>query len=106
MIADRVLDLLPPDRLQDFCRRWKVKSLALFGSALREDFRPESDIDFLVQFEDDAGWSLFDHARMEQELEDLVGRDVDLVSRRAVEASHNPLRKRAILESAETIYAA
>ena len=79
--------------------------VALFGSVLRTDFRADSDVDVLVTFADGANWSLFDHIRMEQELSRLVGREVDLVSRRAVERSKNWVRKEAILSGAEPIYA-
>jgi hypothetical protein len=92
--------------LEAFCRRWKVRELALFGSALRDDFGPESDVDVLATFEADADWSLFDHFRMEEELAGLFGREVDLVTRGGLEASPNHLRRRAILQSARTIYAA
>ena len=78
---------LSQKQLAEFCTRWKITDLALFGSALRDDFRPDSDIDVLVSFEDDAGWGLFDHLRMEQELEELTGRDVDLVSERGVRST-------------------
>jgi predicted nucleotidyltransferase len=105
-MRDPMSERLPMPDLQALCRRWKVLELALFGSALREDFRPESDVDLLVTFEPSAEWSLLDHVRMQQELSDLLGRDVDLVSRRAVEGSSNTVRSRAILDSAETIYAA
>jgi len=94
-----------PD-LRGFCRKWKIRELALFGSALREDFGPESDVDLLVTFQEDAAWSLFDHVRMEQELEGLIGRDVDLVTRRSIEDSPNYLRRREILSTARTVYAA
>jgi predicted nucleotidyltransferase len=80
--------------------------LALFGSALREDFDVNSDVDLLVAFAPDADWSLLDHVKMQQELADLLGRPVDLVSRWAIENSHNPIRKREILGSARTVYAA
>jgi hypothetical protein len=83
-----------------------VTELALFGSVLREDFRPDSDIDMLIRFAPDARWTLFDFAQMRDELADIFGRDVDLVSWRAVEASKNYLRRRAILESAQVIYVA
>ena len=96
----------PRTGLVDFCRRWKIVEMALFGSALREDFRPDSDLDLLVRFAPEARWSLFDHGRMEQELEELLGREVDLLSRAAVEASPNWIRRREILESARTLYAA
>jgi len=89
-----------------FCRRWKVRELAVFGSALREDFRPESDIDLLVTFEPDANWGLLEQTAMESELATLLGRRVDLVSRRAVEQSSNWIRRKAILESAETVHVA
>ncbi len=80
--------------------------LAVFGSALREDFDANSDVDLLVTFAPDADWSLLDHVKMQHELADLLGRSVDLVSRRAIESSHNPIRKREILGSARTVYAA
>ena len=93
------------ERLADFCRRWGITHLAVFGSALREDFRPGSDIDLLVSFAPDTEWSLLDHARMQEELEALLGRDVDLVSRRAVERSANWIRRREILGTAQVLYA-
>jgi predicted nucleotidyltransferase len=96
----------PPGAIEDFCRRWKIVELAVFGSVLRDDFRPDSDIDFLVRFAPDARWSLFDHARMERELEELLGREVDLVSRSAVERSRNWIRREEILGTARTLYAA
>ena len=91
---------IPDDALAAFCARWKVAELALFGSALRDDFGPESDVDLLVTFAPDARWSLFDHVRMQDELEVLFGREVDLLTRRAVEESHNWIRRKAILSSA------
>lgn len=90
--------------LAAFCRRWHIRELALFGSALREDFRTESDIDLLVTFQDDAAWGLLKHIQMQQELEALFERSVDLVSRRAVLESTNWLRRRAILETAQILY--
>ncbi len=93
-------------KLAEFCRRWKIVELALFGSALRSDFKPDSDVDLLVTFEADAGWSLMDHVCIQDELTDLLGRKVDLVSRRGIERSHNYIRRKAILDSAEVIYAA
>ncbi|MFO7742527.1 MAG: nucleotidyltransferase domain-containing protein [Anaerolineae bacterium] len=100
------LDLPQKSRLTDFCRRWKVSEMAVFGSALREDFGPNSDVDVLVSFEDDARWTLFDLVRMEQELEALVRRPVDLVPRVAVEQSENYIRRKSILDNAAVIYAA
>ena len=97
---------IPERDLAGFCLRWRIAELALFGSALREDFDANSDVDLLVTFAPDADWRLFDHVRMQEELAELLGRPVDLVSRRAIERSQNPIRKRAILDSARTVYAA
>jgi uncharacterized protein len=98
--------IIPEKQVADFCRRWQITELALFGSALRKDFRPESDVDVLVTFAGSAHHSLFDMVRMQDELALILGRPVDLVSRRAIEASRNYLRRQAILESAEVVYGA
>ena len=95
---------IPRDRLEDFCRRWKIAELRVFGSALRDDFRPDSDLDLLVSFAPDADWSLLDHVAMEEELSGVLQRKVDLVSRRAVERSSNWIRRKAILDSAEPYF--
>jgi uncharacterized protein len=94
------------DKIADFCRRWKISELALFGSVLRDDFRPDSDVDVLVTFAPGADWSLFDHVDMQEELSGILGRKVDLVSRRAIERSANWIRRRAILSTAEPYYVA
>lgn len=91
--------------IADYCQRWRIAELSLFGSVLRDDFRADSDVDVLVTFADGVKWSLFDHITMEEELSRLVGREVDLVSRRAVERSKNWVRKEAILSGTEAIYA-
>jgi predicted nucleotidyltransferase len=96
---------VPTERLDQFCRRWKIAELRVFGSALREDFRPDSDLDLLVRFAPDADWSLMDHVTMEEELSGIIGRRVDLVSERAIQRSSNWIRRKAILESAETYFA-
>ncbi len=88
------------------CERWHIRELYLFGSALREDFGPQSDLDFLVVYAPDAKITLFDEAQIQEELEALLGRPVDLISRRAVEESSNWIRRKAILEGAELFYAA
>jgi predicted nucleotidyltransferase len=95
---------LPQDQISNFCHRWKVKELALFGSVLREDFRPDSDIDVLITFSLDADWGLLDHVKMQQELGSIFGRKVDLVSKRAIVRSQNWIRRREILETAKVIY--
>ena len=97
---------LPMEEIASFCRRWKIVELSVFGSVLREDFRPDSDIDFLASFAEDAGWSVMDHMRLEMELESLLNRKVDVLTRRAVERSRNPIRRASILGSARTIHAA
>ena len=95
---------LPRQQVADFCRRWRIVELALFGSALRDDFDQESDLDFLASFAADAEWSLLDHIQMELELEELLGRRVDLLSRRVVERSQNWIRRREILDTAEVVH--
>lgn len=93
------------EQLTDFCRRWGVSELALFGSILRADFRPDSDVDVLVSFTPSARRTLFDIVKMQDELEDLFERKVDLVERRAIERSENYIRRRGILRDARVIYA-
>ena len=93
------------NRVADFCRANSIVRLAIFGSALREDFGPESDIDILVEFEPGRTPG-FGFVSMATELSELFGRHVDILTRMAVERSQNYIRRRAILETAETIYAA
>ncbi len=95
---------IPKDKLAEFCRRWKINEFAPFGSVLSGDFRPDSDIDVLVTFAPDARWSLFALVEMENELKGILGCEVDLVSRRGLEASRNYIRRKAILNSAQVIY--
>ena len=91
---------IPKERLREFCRKWKVTELSLFGSVTRpEEFRDDSDVDVLVTFALDAPWSLFDWVTMENELAAIFGRKVDLVERPAVEKSDNRFRRRSILSS-------
>ncbi len=97
---------VPSERIAAFCERWQMTELALFGSVLRDNFGPESDIDVLAKFDDAARRTLFDVGRMEEELSEIFGREVDLLSWRGVESSRNYIRRKAILGSAETIYAA
>ena len=106
MVNEAIQDRLPAgmDQIVGFCQRWQIVELALFGSVLRDDFRPDSDIDVLVRFAPDAKWTLLDHVRMEQELECLFNREVDLVSWRAIEQSENWIRRSGILTEAQPIY--
>jgi uncharacterized protein len=95
---------MPKEQIADFCRKWKIVELSLFGSVLRDDFRPDSDVDILVSFSSDAEWSLLDHMAMEEEMSAILGRKVDLVSRKAIERSENYIRRKAILETAQPYY--
>jgi len=95
---------IPKEEVAAFCARWRITELSLFGSVLRDDFRPGSDVDVLVRFDPEAHPTLFDMVRMQEELQGILGRDVDLVSRRGIEASRNHLRRAAILKSAEVVY--
>jgi len=94
---------VPQAKIVDFCRRWKITEFALFGSILRADFRPDSDVDVLVTFASEARWSLFDLVEMQDELRGLFGREVDLVEAAAL---RNPYRRRAIQREKEVIFAA
>jgi uncharacterized protein len=94
---------LPLADIEALCQRWKVRELALFGSVLREDFSPESDVDVLVTFDPEAPWSAWDLIEMRDELKALMGRSVDLVEKGAV---RNPFRRREILRSNQVVYAA
>jgi len=97
---------IPKEKIASFCRRWKITELALFGSMLRDDFGPGSDIDVLVSFAADARWTLLDHVEMQDELGKVFGRPVDLISKRGLERSRNAIRRREIFASAEVVYEA
>ena len=102
-----LLQRLPIDeaQLEAFCRRWKIAKLELFGSML-VDPSSAQDVDLLVTFARNARWGLFEHEHMQEELAGLLGRNVDLISRRAIEASRNALRRNAILSRAVPVYVA
>ena len=95
---------MPNEQIAAFCKQRQIVELALFGSVLRDDFGPESDIDVLVTFAPSARWSLLDLVRMQEELSAVLGRNVDLVERTAVEQSENYIRRRHILQSLEPVY--
>jgi predicted nucleotidyltransferase len=94
---------IPLKQIEGFCRRWKIKEFALFGSVLREDFRPDSDVDVLVTFEPDGGITFDNRVEMLDELAEIFGREVDLVEKNAV---RNPFRRHEILTTREVVYAA
>lgn len=97
---------IPKEEIAMFCKKWEIREFALFGSVLRDDFRSNSDIDVLVTFSEEAKHTLFDLVHMENELKQIFGRGVDIVSRRGIESSRNYIRRNAILNSAEAVYAA
>jgi hypothetical protein len=96
---------LPMDKIADFCRRWKIARLEVFGSVLRGDFRPESDVDFIASYVPEVHWSLLDRVHMKHEMEDMLGRSVDLLNRRALEHDRQNDRAAGILAQARLLYA-
>jgi predicted nucleotidyltransferase len=94
---------LPKEKIADFCKQWKIIEFALFGSVLRDDFRPDSDIDVLVTFAPDCGHSLFDLAQIQEELKSILAHEVDLIEKSSL---RNPFRRHAILNNMEVVYAA
>ncbi|OHB66883.1 MAG: DNA polymerase subunit beta [Planctomycetes bacterium RBG_13_62_9] len=101
-MVSRNIDV-PIEKIAEFCRKWKVQRLSLFGSVLREDFGPQSDVDVLVSFQPDSTWDLLDLVDMRDELMTLFGREVDLVEE---EGLRNPFRRANILSTRQVIYAA
>jgi len=96
---------LPIEQIQAFCQKWQITEFALFGSILREDFGSDSDIDVLLTFSPTAKRGLTETLQMRDELQAIFGRNVDLIVKAAIERSENWLRRKNILESAQTIYA-
>ena len=99
---------LPINEIADFCRRWGIVRLELFGSALRDDFRPDSDIDFLYtpgpDFRKDRSYGAWLSNKMADELSELLGRKVDLIERGKMERHRNWIRREHVLRSAQPIY--
>jgi uncharacterized protein len=95
----------PMEKIIDFCRRWRIARLEVFGSVLRDDFRCDSDLDFLASYVPEAHWSLLDRVHMKHELEDMLGRPVDFLNRRALEHDRHNARAAAILAQAQLLYA-
>ncbi|MFH1811249.1 MAG: nucleotidyltransferase domain-containing protein [Pseudomonadota bacterium] len=92
--------------LAELCKRWGISEISMFGSMARHAAGPDSDVDLVVTLPPDAHWSLLDHQRVKLELERMTGRRVDLLTRRAIEHSHNALRRREILSTLKVLYAA
>lgn len=101
-MVSRNIDV-PMERIAEFCRKWKIRQFSLFGSVLREDFGPDSDVDVLVSFQPDSTWDLLDLVEMRDELMAMFGRDVDLMEE---EGLRNPLRRSHILSTRQVLYAA
>lgn len=96
---------VPDKKLAEFCKKYRIQKLAFFGSVLREDFKPTSDVDILVEFEKGytPGLAFF---AMPEELKNILGRDVDLLTYQGIMASRNPIRRKSILDSAQVYYVA
>jgi len=92
----------PTDKISGFCQRHRISSLSVFGSILRDDFSPGSDIDILVEFQPEAQVGFLALSRMQRELSELLQRPVDLVPRNGLK----PRIREAVLSSAEVVYAA
>lgn len=105
-LGEKVQIAIPEDKIQEFCRRWKITEFSLFGSVLRDDFRPDSDVDVLVSFSPDAHWRYYHIIDMKDELREIFGREVDIVEKRLVEKSENYVRRNHILSNLETVYVA
>lgn len=101
-MVSRNLDV-PMEQIAEFCRKWKIRQFSLFGSVLREDFRPDSDVDVLVSFQPDSTWDLLDTVDMRDELMALFGREVDFVEEGGL---RNPFRRVGILFTRQVVYAA
>lgn len=106
MITDMklILDSTVLNQVEMFCQHWQIHELAVFGSSLRNDFGPDSDVDILVTFSPDADWGLLDHVQMTLDLKAIFKKEVDLITRRGLERSGNWLRRDEILKSAQIIY--
>jgi predicted nucleotidyltransferase len=98
---------LPLDAIESICRKYGVEELSVFGSVLRDDFRVDSDVDFLVRFKNgDAGPWGYKFEELSDELSALLGREVDIVDKSGIEQSENYLRREHVLHSAQVIYVA
>jgi hypothetical protein len=93
---------IPAERLAEFCQRHQVQELALFGSALTGDFREDSDVDLLVSFQPGARIGFLTLAKIRRELEEMLGRKVDLVPKRGLK----PAIRDSVLATARVLYAA
>lgn len=100
-----VLVLTMDKEIKQFCNKWNICELSLFGSSITDKFNKESDIDILISFNENSHYGLFELAEMKSELEKIYGREVDLVTRKSVEQSPNYLRSKSILSNLKSLYA-
>jgi|SRR6478672_7057316 len=106
MLKQQLKIQIPQQELIVFCQKWKIKEMSFFGSVLRDDFRADSDIDILVSFEDNSTWGILELVRMKRELKILLGREIDLLTKKSIEQSHNWIRRQEILGTAQVVYVA
>jgi len=91
---------IPHGEIADFCQRHQIRRLALFGSVLRDDFGPDSDVDVLVEFEPEARVGFFKLVTMQDELAELLGREVDLLTTPALSRHF----RQKVLDTAQVVY--
>jgi uncharacterized protein len=96
---------LNSEPIRAFCRKWKINELSVFGSIVRDDFRPDSDVDFVVDFEKGADWDLADLADIRIGLSKILNREVDLLTKGALRQTENWLFRKIVLAELETVYA-
>ena len=96
--------VIPENKIADFCKHWNITRLEIFGSAVREDFTSTSDVDLLVEYDPDFHRTLTDMEKMQAEIEEIFNRPVDLITKRSIEQSPNPYKRKNILDSATVIY--
>lgn len=90
--------------LEKFCQRWKIIRLEIFGSAIRDDFKEESDVDLLVEYHPDFHRTLLDMEEMQKDIEEIFQRSVDLITKKSIERSSNPYKRQNILDQAIVLY--
>lgn len=103
-MRNSVIDVLSPEFLAEFCERYQIEELAVFGSAIRDDFRPDSNVDFLVTYAPDKRYAGWMDVPEQDEMEEMLGRKVDWLTKKTVERSRNPFFRREVLSNYEIIY--
>lgn len=93
------------DKIEAFCKKWKIIEFSLFGSVLTDDFRPDSDVDVMVEFESPTMWTLKNLDEMEDELSEVLGRRADLSTKLGITHMRNYIRRNSILRGSRVVYA-